>query len=106
MIVLFGIQGTGAVGRASPLTHLLLAGAGIVTAAPLLWFTLGVRKIPLSTAGFLQYLAPSLQLLLGVAVYGEPFTQTHLISFSLIWFALLLYSLSTASPFSRGRKGG
>ena len=100
-IVVLGIRGTGAVGTASPVHHLLLVGAGIVTAAPLLWFTLGVRKIPLSTAGFLQYIAPSLQLFLGVVVYSEPFTRTHLISFSLIWTALLIYSLSTTSLFTR-----
>lgn len=88
------IRGTGVVGNASPAIHLLLIGAGLVTATPLLWFTIGVRRIPLSTAGFLQYLAPSLQLLLGVLVYGEPFTETHWISFGLIWAALLLYSLS------------
>jgi chloramphenicol-sensitive protein RarD len=100
-IVVLGIRGTGAVGNASPHHHLLLLGAGVVTAAPLLWFTLGVRKIPLSTAGFMQYIAPSLQLFLGVVVYLEPFTRTHLISFSLIWTALLIYSLSTTSLFSR-----
>jgi chloramphenicol-sensitive protein RarD len=100
-LVFLGIKGTGAVGVVAPHLHLLLLGAGIVTATPLLWFTLGVRKIPLSRAGFLQYIAPSLQLFIGVVVYSEPFTQTHLISFGLIWLALLIYSLSTTPLFSK-----
>jgi chloramphenicol-sensitive protein RarD len=95
-IILAALRGVGAVGSASPAVHLLLIGAGLVTATPLLWFTIGVRRIKLSTAGFLQYLAPTLQLLLGVMVYGEPFTRTHLINFGLIWTALVIYSLSAA----------
>ncbi len=100
-IFIIGFRGTGAVGNASLSLHALLLGAGVVTAAPLLWFTLGVRKIPLSRAGFLQYIAPSLQLFLGVVVYGEPFTRSHLISFSFIWVALLIYSLSSTPLFSK-----
>ncbi len=106
-IILAQVRGTGAVGTASFHIHALLVGAGLVTATPLLWFTIGVRRIKLSTAGFLQYLAPSLQLLLGVAVYAEPFTKTHGISFGFIWIALLIYSLSSAprlAPAARGLK--
>jgi len=72
---------------------LLLLLAGLVTTVPLLWFTNAVRRLRLTTVGFLQYLSPSLQLLLAVAVYGEPFTRTHLVTFSCIWTALALYSL-------------
>jgi len=100
-ILVLGFKGTGAVGSVSISHHLLLLGAGVVTATPLLWFTLGVRKIPLSRAGFLQYVAPSLQLFLGVVVYSEPFTRDHLICFGLIWSALLIYSLSTTPLFSK-----
>jgi chloramphenicol-sensitive protein RarD len=102
-LVVSQIQGVGVVGKASPAVHVLLLGSGVVTAAPLLWFTLGVRKIPLSTAGFLQYIAPCLQLLLGVAAYGEAVTTTHLISFSFIWLALLIFSLSRSSLLKRPR---
>jgi chloramphenicol-sensitive protein RarD len=102
IIVLFlvfqGIKKIGAFGTAPVSIHFLLVGAGIVTAVPLLLFTAGVRRIPLSTAGFLQYIAPSFQLFLAVVVYSEPFTTAHLISFSLIWLALVLYSLSH-TPF-------
>jgi len=96
-------NGSGVVGKASIATHFLLLGSGLVTAAPLIWFTLGVRKIPLSTAGFLQYIAPCLQLVLGVLVYGEPFTTTHGISFSFIWAALLIFSFSQTRL---GRRNG
>lgn len=65
---------------------------GVVTSAPLLWFTKAARLLPYSTIGFLQYLAPSLQGLLAVLAFGEPFTTTHAISFGLIWAALILYS--------------
>lgn len=87
-------KGTGVTGHVGLDLHLLLIGAGLATATPILWFTIGVRKIPLVLAGFLQYLAPSLQLMLGVVVYHEPFTRTHLISFGFIWIALLLFSFS------------
>jgi chloramphenicol-sensitive protein RarD len=70
----------------------LLLLAGLVTTLPLLWFTNAVRRLRLATIGFLQYLSPSLQLLLAVLVYDEPFTRTHLVTFSCIWAALGLYS--------------
>ncbi|WP_284140196.1 MULTISPECIES: EamA family transporter RarD [unclassified Virgibacillus] len=69
----------------------LLMGAGIVTAIPLLLFASGAKRIPLALAGFLQYIAPTLMLILGVFVYDETFSQAHLISFALIWLALILY---------------
>jgi chloramphenicol-sensitive protein RarD len=72
---------------------LLLPLSGVVTTLPLLWFTNAVRRLRLTTIGFLQYLSPSLQLLLAVVVYEEPFTRTHLVTFSCIWAALALYSL-------------
>lgn len=70
----------------------LLLLAGLVTTVPLLWFTNAVRRLRLATVGFLQYLSPTLQLLLAVGVYKEPFTRTHLVTFSFIWAALALYS--------------
>jgi chloramphenicol-sensitive protein RarD len=87
-------QGGGFFASSSPGITMLLAGAGVVTALPIIWFAHAVRRIPLSTVGFIQYLAPSLMLLLSVTLFREPFTRTHLISFGLIWTALILYSLS------------
>lgn len=75
-------------------TLLLVLGSGAATSAPLIFFANGVRRIPLSMVGFLQYLSPSLNLILGVLVFKEEFTTIHYISFGLIWFALLIYTLS------------
>lgn len=72
----------------------LLAGAGAVTAVPLLLFTAGAKLLPLKIIGFLQYISPTLTLLLGVFVYGEPFTGSHLLAFVWIWAALALFVVS------------
>jgi chloramphenicol-sensitive protein RarD len=71
---------------------LLLISTGVVTAAPLLFFGAATQRIPLTTIGILQYLAPTLQLLLGVLVYNEPFSTVQLIGFSAIWTALVIYT--------------
>ncbi|HYG63983.1 MAG TPA: EamA family transporter RarD [Thermoanaerobaculia bacterium] len=72
---------------------LLLPLGGLVTTLPLVWFANAVRRLRLATIGFIQYLSPSLQLLLATAVFGEPFTRVHLVTFACIWLALALYSL-------------
>lgn len=87
-------QGVGAFGGKSWIMTALLTGAGIVTAMPLLWFAQAARRVPLSTVGFTQYISPSLTLIFGVFVFGESFTVTHVISFSFIWAALVLFSLA------------
>ncbi len=75
-------------------TDFLLIFAGVITTLPLYWFAQGAKRIPLSSVGFLQYIAPTLMLCIGVFVYNETFTRAHLISFGLIWIALVLYSLT------------
>lgn len=75
-------------------TDLLLIVGGTVTAIPLLLFAQGAQKIPLYMIGFLQYVTPTMTLLLGIFVYNEPFTSVQLTAFSFIWTALLLFSLS------------
>ncbi|WP_409297219.1 EamA family transporter RarD [Peribacillus sp. SCS-26] len=77
-------------------TGLLLAGGGAVTALPLLYFAKGAQKVPLSMLGFLQYIAPTLTLILGVFVYHETFTKVHLLAFIFIWSALTIYTISQA----------
>ena len=72
-------------------TLLLLAGAGPVTATPMLLFTACARKLPLNILGFLQYLAPSISLMIGVLIYGEPFTGTTAVAFGCIWAGLALF---------------
>lgn len=74
-------------------TQLLLAAAGPITAIPLLLFASGARQIPLSVLGLLQYLSPTLQFLLGVWLFHEPFTPDRLIGFVLIWAALALFAI-------------
>jgi chloramphenicol-sensitive protein RarD len=74
----------------------LLAAAGPITAIPLLLFAAGARRIPLSVLGLLQYLGPSMQLILAVWLYHEPFGQERLIGFAFIWLALAIYSAEGA----------
>jgi chloramphenicol-sensitive protein RarD len=83
---------TGAFGHAGLATSLLLVGSGIASAVPLLLFTAGARRAPLSVVGLLQYISPTLQLLCGVYLYGETFDHTRLIGFSIIWLALLVFT--------------
>ena len=71
-----------------------LVAAGIVSTVPLLCFTAAARRLPYSTVGMLQFLAPTLQFGLAVGLYGEPFTLAHAIAFGAIWTALALYASS------------
>lgn len=86
-------QGQGALvqGDATTLGWLLLAGP--LTAVPLLLFAAGARRVSMSTMGILQYISPSLQLLLGVWLYGEVFASARALGFCLIWAALGVYGL-------------
>ena len=81
----------GSFGHIDPASSLLLAGSGIITTVPLLLFGYAAHKIPLSSLGLLQYLAPSINLVLGVFVYGEDFSRPRMIGFVFIWLALGLY---------------
>lgn len=74
-------------------TTLLLVLTGVATAVPLICFAEAARRLRLSTLGFLQYLAPTGQLLLAVVVFGEPFTAVHAASFGLVWVALAVFSV-------------
>jgi chloramphenicol-sensitive protein RarD len=86
-------EGTGAFGTAGLEMDLLLAATGIITTLPLLWFAHGVRRLPLSTMGLIQYTTPTCQFLLAVFLFGESFTTWHAIAFACIWAALAIYSL-------------
>ncbi|HET7143847.1 MAG TPA: EamA family transporter, partial [Anaerolineales bacterium] len=66
-------------------------GAGIVTTIPLLMFASAAKQIPLTMVGILQYIAPTLQFLIGVLIYKEPFDQAHLIGFCIVWAALVIF---------------
>ncbi len=85
--------GRGVFLHAGSLTDLLLIGAGLVTTIPLWLFAAAARRIPLSTIGILQYIAPTLQFLLGVLVYREPFSKAQLVGFGLVWAALFIFGI-------------
>jgi chloramphenicol-sensitive protein RarD len=87
-------------------TDLLLTLAGAATAIPLLLFTAAAKRLPYSTLGFLQYIAPSLQFLLAVTMFGEKLTVPHIICFGAIWTALVIFAaegLRTGRAASRAR---
>lgn len=79
----------------------LLMSAGAVTALPLVWFTLGVHRLRLSTIGILQYVAPTLQFLLAVLAYREPFGAAQAVTFVLIWAGLVLYTVDAIGKARR-----
>lgn len=71
---------------------LLLVSAGVVTALPMVWFAYGARRLKLSTIGFLQFISPTLQFILGVLVFCEPLDATKVVTFVFIWIALGLFT--------------
>lgn len=89
----FTAQGQGVLAGEHSETLGWLIASGPVTALPLLLFAAGARRVPLSTMGILQYIAPSILVLLGVWLYGEPFAGPRALGFVLIWSALAIYSV-------------
>lgn len=94
VMLYWSTTGTAHWGESASLTALFI-GCGVITSLPLLWFNTAAKRLQLSTLGFFQYLAPSLQLLLAVFLYHEPFTSTHLVTFGLVWSAIVLYVASS-----------
>lgn len=101
LLAVWAIEGTGVFPAPDWQTNILLVLTGPLTAIPLALFSLGARRIRLSTLGFLQYLSPSITLALATVYWGEPFTMLHAITFGLIWLALALIS---AESFWRERR--
>lgn len=91
LLMLHG-TGEGAFLRTGATSDALMIGGGLVTTIPLLLFAAAVRSVPLSVIGILQYIGPTLQFLLGVFVYDEPFSRMQLIGFSIVWMALAIYA--------------
>ena len=94
MIVVWNVDGTGNIGGDWEIV-IFLVGAGVVTSLPLLWFTNAGKRLRYTTLGFIQYMTPSIQLLIGVYLYHEPFTPTHSITFGLIWAGLVIFSINS-----------
>lgn len=89
------ISGASALHSAGWVTVGLLVLSGVVTAIPLLLFSAGARRVPLTVLGLLQYIAPTIQFFLGVLLYHEPFNQTMLTGFSFIWAALAIFTVES-----------
>ncbi len=96
-------RGAGTIFRVSLKLSLLLMGCALVTAIPLLFFTLGARRLYLSTLGLLQYIAPSCMFFLAVFLYREPFSSAQVVTFIFIWTALAIYSTDSVR-FYRGHR--
>ena len=94
-LVVVGVTGTGAFFHAGTLIDLFLIGAGIVTTIPLLMFASAAKQIPLTLVGLLQYIAPTLQFLIGVFVYKESFDFSHFIGFAIVWVALIFFAVES-----------
>lgn len=88
----------------NPLTSVLLIGSGMVTALPLLLFTKIAKEVSLSMLGILQYISPTLSLLAGVILYHESLTKAHVIAFSFIWLALVIYTFSSIAKWGNKKQ--
>ncbi len=104
-IVWLQLDGTGHFLPSQPVDFFLLLACGPITATPLLFYAFGAKLLRLSTLGLMQYMAPTMVLILAVFVFGEPFHMIHAVAFGLIWLALIIYSWSmfanrSASPAS------
>ncbi len=95
LLLVTEFNGVGAFGHTTPIINLLLALTGIVTAIPLLLFTVGAKVVPLSTIGILQYIAPTIQFFLGIFFFKEAFSSEQMYGFSMIWLALIIFSVES-----------
>ena len=100
-----GAQGGGGPLAWDGVTLTLLMLGGAITAIPLLLFTAAARRLPYSTLGFLQYIAPSLQFLSAVLLFGEALTTAHLICFGAIWTALAIFTVDGLRRAALARRG-
>lgn len=96
-------QGSAAFLRTGLTADLLMIGSGLVTTVPLLLFASAAQRIPLSMIGIMQYIAPTLQFLIGVLVYKEPFSQAQFIGFAIVWVALVIFGLDGYAANRRAR---
>lgn len=90
-----GVTGSGMFLNNGAFVDFLLIGAGIVTTIPLLMFASAAKQIPLTIVGLLQYIAPTLQFLIGVFIYKEPFDFAHFIGFAIVWVALVIFAVES-----------
>ena len=99
------LAGNGALFHSGLVRDALILGGGPVTTIPLLLFAAGVRRIPLSLVGMLQYINPTMQILLAILVYREPFTRVQFTGFGLVWSALGLFAVDGYVAHRRSTAG-
>lgn len=104
LIIYLGRDGSSGFLHGGAPTMALLAGTGLITTVPLLLFGFAAQKIPLFLLGILQYTAPTLNLLIGVFLYGEEFPFSRLIGFMLVWGALAVFMLEGILRMARQRR--
>jgi len=104
VLVWVGVSGQTTFTVSSPAHPLLLASAGLVTAAPLLLFGAAARRVPLVTIGLLQFVTPVLQLLCGVLLLGETMTTSRWIGFGIVWIALLVLTFDSIQSVRTRRR--
>lgn len=102
-LILLNAHGQLCFGHGNWRQTILLMSTGVITAVPLVWFGHAARHLRLTTVGFLQYLSPSGSFCLGVFAYHETFTRGHLITFSLIWIALAIFTLDAVTRWRSNR---
>ena len=95
---------TGAFLHSTTLSDVMLVGAGLVTVVPLMMFALAAPRISLTTIGVLQYVNPTMQFLLGVLIFKEPFDHHRLIGFGVVWVALILFGVEGFLAQRRSRE--
>jgi len=105
-LMMANANGHGAFLHSGVATDLLLVVGGPVTLVPLLLFASAARRVTLTTIGLLQYIAPTIQFLLGVFLYGEPFAGTRLVGFVIVWTACVLFSIDGLRARSRVPQAG
>lgn len=101
--LVFAPESHASLAKLTPLTTALLLLTGVVTASPLILFTYGVNRLPLTTVGFLQYSSPTLQMIIGVLVFQEALTQDRIVAFAFIAAALVLYTIGMTQRAKRAR---
>lgn len=90
-LIFLELSGAGDFGHLVVQENFLLIGAGVVTTVPLLMFASAAQRIPLTMVGIMQYIAPTLQFLIGILIFKESFTSTKLIGYSMVWIALIIF---------------
>ena len=94
VFILFFRMGENGMGSMTVIKQILMIGGGVITGLPMVFYSIGVRNLPLMTTGICQYISPSLGIICG-AIMGEALTREKLVSFLFIWVGVLLYVLNT-----------